>query len=161
MADSNVLVAPLSWHEARAMTPIERFWHYVVEDEGCLLWAGAKKAYARPVIQVEGKTHNAYVWLWEQTMERPVQEGYELHHTCGRASCVSPGHLQELSAAEHTAAHGGARGGGLVNRAKTHCSRGHAFSETNTWVEKDGRRHCRQCRAEAGRRFRKQQKEIG
>ena len=159
MAESNVLVAPLSWHEARAMTPIERFWHYVVEDGGCLLWAGALTR-GRPIFQAEGKTHNAYVWLWEQTMERPVREDHELHHTCGQASCVSPMHLQELSHAEHTAAHGGARGDAIARRQVTHCARGHAFSDTNTWVEKNGRRHCRQCRAAAGRRFR-EQKEQG
>lgn len=33
----------------------------------------------------------------------------------------------------------------MSNRNKTHCVRGHLFDVQNTWVEKDGRRHCRAC----------------
>lgn len=147
------VIDKLSWHAARSMSPMERFWHYAVEVDGCLLWAGATPD-GRPVIQVDGKTHNAYVWIWEQVSECPVREGYELHHRCGNTTCVRFGCLEELSCAEHTAVHGGARGGGLVNRGKTHCKNDHPLDGDNLWVEKNGSRHCKACRAEAARRFR-------
>jgi hypothetical protein len=36
-------------------------------------------------------------------------------------------------------------GPGWVNRAKTHCKRGHPFDGKNTYVDRSGRRHCRIC----------------
>ncbi len=33
------------------------------------------------------------------------------------------------------------------NKEKTHCLRGHAFTEKNTWIDKKGRRICRPCRS--------------
>lgn len=143
------------------MTPMQRLWYYTVEDEdGCVLWMGARNVKTgRPVFQADGKTHCVYVWLWEQTMERPVREGYELHHLCGKKTCVRPACLQEMSYEEHTAAHGGARGGGLTNRAKTQCKEGHDLDGDNLYVESDGRRHCKTCRAAAARRLRARVKE--
>lgn len=147
-------VAPLTWHQARAMTPIERFWHYVIKVDGCLLWAGAL-CKGRPRFQAEGKTHNGYVWLWEQVMERPVEDDKELHHTCGQPACVTMSHLQELTHAEHTEAHNGARGGGLTNRAKTHCGDGHPYD----YIDSQGKRHCKTCRAARLREFRARRRE--
>jgi hypothetical protein len=149
----------LTWHQARSMTPIERFWHYVVEDaDGCLIWAGAITEKGRPVFQAEGKTHNAYVWLWEQMMERPVKEDHELHHLCGDSRCVRFACLREMTHAEHMALHTDIGWRGDHNGAKTHCVTGHEFTEQNTWVEKNGKRHCRACRAATARRFRARQK---
>jgi hypothetical protein len=37
---------------------------------------------------------------------------------------------------------------GAFNRNKTHCKRGHEFTEENTYVKKDGARDCRACRRE-------------
>lgn len=163
MADTTQVVEHLSWHEARSMSPVERLWHYTVEDEdGCVLWAGALNTQTgRPVFQADGKTHCGYVWLWEQTMERPVREGYELHHQCGKKTCVRPACLREMTVEEHTAAHGGGRGGALINAAKTHCKNNHPLEGDNLWVEQNGARHCKACRAEAARRFRARKKEQG
>jgi hypothetical protein len=36
----------------------------------------------------------------------------------------------------------------------THCKRGHEFTPENTRLRKDGRRRCKACRAESGRRWR-------
>lgn len=157
MADTTTTVIdPLSWHEARAMSPIERLWHYVYEQDGCMRWAGAVTDRDRPIFQADGMTHNVYVWLWEQTMERPVRDGYELHHTCGHASCVRVEHLLELSHAEHTAVHGGARGGGLANRAKTHCKNGHPLSS----IGRDGKRFCQPCKNAYARAWRANRKKV-
>lgn len=148
----------LSWHEARSMTPIERFWHYVYESEGCLLWGGAVTEKGRPVFQVNGKTHVAYVWFWEQMMERPVREEFHLHHWCGRPACVRLGCLQEIEAGEHLRLHGEIGFRGAHNTNKIRCVHGHEFTDQNTYVDSDGKRHCRPCRAADARRFRARQK---
>ena len=41
---------------------------------------------------------------------------------------------------------------------KTHCKFGHEFDESNTWICKQGTRHCRKCHAE--REARRRQKRI-
>jgi hypothetical protein len=38
------------------------------------------------------------------------------------------------------------RHGRHFNAAKTHCLRGHAYDEINTYITRDGRRNCRACR---------------
>ena len=47
----------------------------------------------------------------------------------------------------------GGRASGAKQQARTHCSRGHAFTEMNTRLTKQGWRVCRQCKADraAGR----------
>ncbi len=46
------------------------------------------------------------------------------------------GDLEERDGAEH-------------QRAKTHCPKGHEYTEANTYVFSDGRRRCRRCRIDA------------
>ncbi len=41
------------------------------------------------------------------------------------------------------------RDGAQHQRAKTHCPRGHEYTEANTYVFSDGRRRCRRCRIDA------------
>jgi hypothetical protein len=36
--------------------------------------------------------------------------------------------------------------GGIVNASKTHCPRGHAYDEANTFRDRKGSRVCRECR---------------
>lgn len=39
----------------------------------------------------------------------------------------------------------------MVNKAKTHCPRGHPYDDMNTYVTKDGIRQCRSCKREQAR----------
>ena len=41
------------------------------------------------------------------------------------------------------------RDGAEHQRAKTHCPKGHEYTEANTYVFSDGRRRCRRCRIDA------------
>jgi hypothetical protein len=43
------------------------------------------------------------------------------------------------------AAKGRGSGGGFFNAEKTHCKRGHEFTEANTLIKGDGWRYCREC----------------
>ena len=44
------------------------------------------------------------------------------------------------------------RNGIHVNAAKTHCKRGHEYSEANTYRDRQGSRQCRRCHADRERR---------
>jgi hypothetical protein len=41
---------------------------------------------------------------------------------------------------------------GHAQSRKTHCPKGHAYSDNNTYVDKNNARHCRKCQKEHGRR---------
>ena len=47
-----------------------------------------------------------------------------------------------------------------ANYTKTHCSKGHAFSEENTYVTKTGSRQCKTCKREAKARRREMEREA-
>ena len=86
----------------------------------------------------------------------PIPEGLALDHechnqdescaggpTCLHRRCVNWEHMapkpqrENLRASRHTEA--------SVNAAKTHCKRGHEFTNENTRVSPSGRRICREC----------------
>lgn len=41
----------------------------------------------------------------------------------------------------------GAKASSIARKARTHCKRGHAFDEKNSYINKNGDRFCRACRA--------------
>jgi len=62
-----------------------------------------------------------------------IQDGYDIHHICRNKLCVNPAHLQAVSKKEH----------GKLD-LKTHCLRGHEFTESNTY-RNNNKRYCREC----------------
>jgi hypothetical protein len=132
---------------------LERFWERVDKDgpDGCWLWTGtiADNGYG----YYGGTT--AHRWMYRQCVgEFPV----ELHvdHLCRVRHCVNPAHLEPVTVRENTL-----RGIGFcaVNAGKTHCPRGHEFTEENTKWWRTSRR-CRTClRSEVARRTKKLREE--
>lgn len=96
----------------------------------------------------------AYEWL-----VGPIPVGLDLGHVCHdqdascpgglcmHRRCVNPAHLRPMTRAENCA-------NGRHNASRTHCPRGHAYDEANTYVTPSGYRQCRTCNREraAGRR---------
>lgn len=133
----------------------ERFWAKVVRDPetDCWLWtASTDNGYGR--FWVAGRLVLAHRFAYE-LLVGPIPEGLELDHLCRVRHCVNPAHMEPVTQRVNIL-----RGVGFSakNAAKTHCKRGHALDEANTYRRGDGKRHCRACNA---RRDRERQARIG
>jgi hypothetical protein len=80
-------------------------------------------------------------WVYEQLVG-PIPAGLVLDHLCRNPACVRPMHLEPVTQQENIL-----RGQGLAaaNAVKTECSRGHPYTEANTYRRPDGYRDCREC----------------
>lgn len=127
-------------------------------ESGCVLWTGAKDQDGYGVIS-NRRVHRV---AWEM-FEGPIPPGLVLDHVkargCVNRHCAAIAHLEPVTNWENLH-----RGNTVnaINAAKTHCIRGHEFSEANTFGG-EGRRRCRQCHAksrrESMRRWRARRKE--
>jgi hypothetical protein len=74
----------------------------------------------------------------------------QIDHLCHNRSCVNPWHLEDVTCQENIA-----RGFGVGSRLKRKsCIKGHWFDAENTWISKEGHRHCITCRDKRVKEFR-------
>lgn len=71
-----------------------------------------------------------------------IPDGLPLDHLCRNRGCVNPEHLEPVSMRENTL-----RGlsPSAVHARKTHCIRGHEFTQENTYLSSRESRTCREC----------------
>ncbi len=112
-------------------------------NTGCWLWmACTDLGYAR--FYLGGKKLMAHRFSYE-TMVGPIPKGLELDHLCRMPSCVNPSHLEPVTSKENS------RRSIPMNSKKTMCPQGHLYDESNTYISKENRRHCRECGKIRGR----------
>lgn len=122
----------------------ERFWSKV-EVVDCWTWtaATAGKGYGKYSVKVHNKWTYPYAhrYSWE-LLVGPIPEGMTLDHLCKNRLCVNPDHLEVVTRGENTL-----RGASppAKNLLKTHCPKGHEYSEENTRRTKGGRL-CIECK---------------
>lgn len=118
----------------------------VAFGSSCWEWRGAfhPNGYGRFCLRksVSAPAHRHVYEL----LVAPVPKPLVMDHLCRNIRCVNPDHLQPVTNRENLL-----RGVGpsAVNARKTHCSKGHPYTEENTWrspnaASKAGRQ-CRTC----------------
>lgn len=107
---------------------------------GCTLWLGGLAPHGYGIFWFAGKSVSAHKFSYH-LLVGPVPAGLHLDHLCRVRHCVAPGHLEPVTVRTNLL-----RGAGLaaINAAKTHCSRGHAYTEGNTYYYASGRQ-CKTC----------------
>lgn len=122
-----------------------RFFSKVQKTETCWIWTRCKRE-GYGTIQIDKKPVYAHRFSYE-LHKGPIPEGLELDHICRNPSCVNPDHLEPVT--HKTNMHRGNTG--KFNKKKTHCPRGHEYSEINTYFHK-GSRFCRKCNRERNKK---------
>lgn len=85
----------------------------------------------------------AYRWAWLHFVG-PIPTGHEPDHLCRNRKCVNYQHLEIVTREENKRR---AKSVTMLNASKTHCVRGHEFTEANTYRPpgSPNKRMCRTC----------------
>ncbi len=114
----------------------------VVDENGCWLWQGWKTPLGYGATYYKRKRWPAHR-LSFALLKGPIPEGMDVCHSCDVRHCINPDHLWTGTASDNIL--DCARKGRHRNSRKTHCDHGHEYTEENTWIAANGKRHCRAC----------------
>lgn len=111
-----------------------------VEESGCWSWVGPHKETGYGLgRRADGSYTHAHRVVYEWIIG-PIPAGLDLDHLCRNRGCVNPWHMEPVTKSVNK------RRGRSPQRERTHCPAEHPYDEANTYVDRTGRRHCRQCR---------------
>jgi hypothetical protein len=129
-----------------------RFWARVVATDGCWNWRGYVGHKGYGFIASGGKSGKplmAHRVSYELNIGKILQ-GMEIDHLCANKRCVNPAHLEAKTPLDHRRSDIARRG--HPNSKKTHCPKGHEYTEENTGHRTNGGggafRVCRRCAAD-------------
>lgn len=135
----------------------ERFWKYVRKTETCWLWTGGRHraGYGSFSLQT-GVKISAHRFAYE-LLVGPIPPGLQLDHLCRTHACVRPDHLEPVTQQENIRRGEAGKQIAAIQRAKTHCPRGHEYSAENTYRNR-GERACRTCGRDAARIYQRRRR---
>jgi hypothetical protein len=135
---------------AEGLTLERRFFEHIVQENeyGCWVWDKPHPESGYGQFQ-GGRAHR---WSYE-FFRVEIPEDLDIDHLCRNRACVNPWHMEPVPSRVNVL-----RGVSPAanNARKTHCLRGHEFTEANTYrpPSKPNSRACRACIAIRERRRR-------
>lgn len=112
----------------------------------CHLFRGVPVKSGYFQFSLNGKNILVHRYVWEQA-NGPIPAGLQIDHQCRVRACVNVQHLRvvthRINSTENVVG-----SGPQINRAKTHCPKGHEYTEANTYRDKNGWRCCKRCKLE-------------
>jgi hypothetical protein len=126
----------------------ERFWAKVDASGDCWEWTAGRTTMGYGAFKYKHYSL-AHRFAYE-LLVGPIAGNLVLDHLCRNRICVNPDHLEPVTLEENIRRGVAGKVAGAKERAKTHCPRGHEYSETNTYVvPKTGHRRCKTCHRES------------
>lgn len=126
---------------------VDRFRDHIITGPGCWDWRGKKWRNGYGVFVVDAELQvAAHRFAWE-LVNGPVPDGLWVLHSCDNPPCTRLDHL--FLGDRKANMEDCARKGRTYNGKKTHCPKGHPYSQENTyrWLTARGtpKRECRTC----------------
>lgn len=129
----------------------ERFWEKVQPEpnSGCWIWTagtmgGKHGSYGQFRARSGRKHRSAYAHrVAYELVKGEIPRGMVIDHLCKTMLCCNPDHLEAVTQKENVLR---SEGPTTINKKKTHCIRGHEFTEANTYRAQKGKRACVTCR---------------
>lgn len=115
------------------------------DDNGCWIWSGSLNHKGYGSFMGEGgrggRVVLAHRWSHE-TFIGPIPEGFQVDHLCRVRACVNPAHLESVTPRTNTLRSDSVS---AINARKTHCKKGHEFTEDNLFPSTRVERVCLTC----------------
>lgn len=117
----------------------------------CHEWTGYIRPDGYGSLSYKGKPTRVHCYVWE-VKHGPIPKGLVIDHQCRNPACCNLKHLRlvtrQVNSTENVQ---GATW--QKNASKTHCKRGHKFTEKNTYITPAGSRRCQKCKRIHNRRY--------
>lgn len=128
-------------------------------EDDCWLWLGARSAEGYGRIRINRHYYWVHRWIYEK-LRGPIPIGFQIDHLCHVTLCVNPNHLEAVTPRENVLR---STSTAAKNAKKTHCPRGHEYTEQNTRTSSARKRYCRACAKDyqANRRWRQKSEQKG
>jgi hypothetical protein len=131
---------------------LDRFMGKVNKTDTCWLWtAGVKGRYGS--FSYNGKDVAAHRWIYEHH-NGEIPKGLVVMHTCDNTLCVNPSHLVLGTQRDNMMDMVIKGRHGRYNANKTHCSKGHEYTEDTVYVlsSRPNVRYCKVCKNDAAKK---------